>query len=72
VRRGWFSHGGSRFDRMDRSFDRSDRMDVANPIFEEIARHWFDTFGTNPSVDHLLALSLLVLSCRWEARRTFG
>jgi hypothetical protein len=24
---------------MDRSFDRRGRMDVANPIFEEMARH---------------------------------
>jgi hypothetical protein len=43
VRREWFSHGGSRFDRfdrMDRSFDRCGRMEVANPTFEEMARHW--------------------------------
>jgi hypothetical protein len=42
VRWEWFSHGGSRFDRfdtMDRSFDRRGRMDVANPTFEEMARH---------------------------------
>jgi hypothetical protein len=42
ARREWFSHGGSRFDRfneMDCSFDRRSRMDVANPIFEEMARH---------------------------------
>jgi hypothetical protein len=54
MRREWFSHGGSRFDRfdkMDRSFDRRSRMDVANPTFEEMAQHWFDTFGTNPSVE---------------------
>jgi hypothetical protein len=51
VRWEWFSHGGSRFDRFDRMeriFDRRDRMDVANPTFEEMARHWF---GTNPSVE---------------------
>jgi hypothetical protein len=42
VRWEWFSHGGSRFDRfdtMDRNFDRRGRMDVANPTFEEMARH---------------------------------
>jgi hypothetical protein len=42
VRREWFSRGGSRFDRldiMDHSFDRHSKMDVANPSFEEIARH---------------------------------
>jgi hypothetical protein len=74
VRWEWFSHGGSRFDRFDRmdhSVDRRGRMDVANPTFEEMARHWFDTIGTNPSVV-ICSLSLLVLSCRWEAWRTFG
>jgi hypothetical protein len=42
VRQEWFSHGSSRFgrfDRMDHSFDRHCRMDVANPTFEEIAQH---------------------------------
>jgi hypothetical protein len=54
VRQEWFSNGGSRFDRfdkMDHSFDRHGRMNVVNPTFEEMARHWFDTFGTNPSVE---------------------
>jgi hypothetical protein len=54
VRREWFSHGGSRFDRfdrMDRCIDRQGRMNVANPTFDEMARHWFHTFGTNPSVE---------------------
>jgi hypothetical protein len=54
VRREWFSHGGSRFDRVDRMdhiFDRHGRMSVADPTFEEMARHWFNTFGTNPSVE---------------------
>jgi hypothetical protein len=53
VRRESFSHGGSRFDRfdrMDRCIDRQGRMNVANPTFEEMARHWFHTIGTNPSV----------------------
>jgi hypothetical protein len=36
---------------MDRSFDRRGRMSVANPTFEEMVRHWFNTFGTNPSVE---------------------
>jgi hypothetical protein len=53
MRQEWSSHGGSRFnrfDRMDRCIDRHGRMNVANPTFEEMARHWFATFGTNPSV----------------------
>jgi hypothetical protein len=54
----WSSHGGSRFDRMDRCIDRHGRMNVANPTFEEMARHWFATFGTNPVWSHLLTLAL--------------
>jgi hypothetical protein len=55
----WFSHGGSRFDGMDRYIDRHGRMNVANPTFEEMARHWFATCGTNPSVESLAC------SCSW-------
>jgi hypothetical protein len=51
MRQEWSSHGGSRFDRMDRYIDRHGRMNVANPTFEEMARQWFATFGTNPSVE---------------------
>jgi hypothetical protein len=36
---------------MDRSFDRRGRMSVANPTFKEMARLWFNTFGTTPSVE---------------------
>jgi hypothetical protein len=54
MRQEWSSHGGSRFDRFDRMdhcIDRHGRMNVANPTFEEMARHWFATFGTNPNVE---------------------
>jgi hypothetical protein len=44
MRREMFSHGAS-------SFDRRDRMYVANSTFEEMTRHWFESFGTNPSVE---------------------
>jgi hypothetical protein len=27
------------------------RMDFANPTFEQMARHWFDSFCTNPSAE---------------------
>jgi hypothetical protein len=47
----WSSHGGSRFDKMDHWIDRHGRVNVANPTFEEMARHWFATFETNPSVE---------------------
>jgi hypothetical protein len=30
---------------------RRDRMDFANPTFEQMARHWFDSFCTNTSVE---------------------
>jgi hypothetical protein len=30
---------------------RSDRMDLANPTFEQMSRHWFDSFYANPSVE---------------------
>jgi hypothetical protein len=30
---------------------RRDRMDFANPMFEQMARHWFDSFCTNPSAE---------------------
>jgi hypothetical protein len=33
-------------------------MNVANPTFEEVARHWFATFGTIPVLSRLLALAL--------------
>jgi hypothetical protein len=36
---------------MDRYIYRHGRMNVANPTFEEMARHCFATFGTNPSVE---------------------
>jgi hypothetical protein len=51
MRQGWSSHGGSKFDRIDRCIDRLGRMNVAYPTFEEMARHWFATFGTNPGVE---------------------
>jgi hypothetical protein len=30
---------------------KRDRMDFANPTFEQMARHWFDSFCTNPIVE---------------------
>jgi hypothetical protein len=46
MRQEWSSHGRSRFDRFDRMdhcIDRHGRMNVANPTFKEMARHWFAT-----------------------------
>jgi hypothetical protein len=33
-------HGGHSFD----------RIDFANPTFEQMAQHWFDSFCANPTV----------------------
>jgi hypothetical protein len=38
---------------------RRDRMDFANPTFEQMARHWFDSFCTNPVLSRLLTLTLV-------------
>jgi hypothetical protein len=33
------------------SFGRKDVLACANATFEQMARHWFYSFGTNPSVE---------------------
>jgi hypothetical protein len=37
----------------------SDRMDLANPTIEQMARHWFDSFCAKPSVESVAR------SCSW-------
>jgi hypothetical protein len=51
VRGGWFPHSGYRGGVRGGSFGRKDSLDCANPTFEQMARHWFYSFGTNPSVE---------------------
>jgi hypothetical protein len=51
---------------------RRDRMDFANPIFEQMARHWLDSFCTNPSAESFGHSRSRFLFCRWEAWRVFG
>jgi hypothetical protein len=51
---------------------RRDRMDFSNPTFEQMARHWFDLFCTNPSVESFAHSRSRFLFCRWEAWRAFG
>jgi hypothetical protein len=46
---------------------RSDRIDFANPAFEQMARHRFDLFCTNPSVESFAHSCSHFLFCRWEA-----
>jgi hypothetical protein len=47
-REGWFPHGGYRGDVRSCSFGRKDVLDCANPTFEQMARRWFYSLGTNP------------------------
>jgi hypothetical protein len=50
-REGWFPHGGYRGGVHRGSFGRKDGLVCANPTFEKMARHWFYSFGTNPSAE---------------------
>jgi hypothetical protein len=50
-REGWFPHSGYRGGVHGGSFGRKDGLDCANPTFEQMARHWFYIFGTNPSAE---------------------
>jgi hypothetical protein len=51
---------------------RRDMMDFSNPIFEQMARHWLDSFCTNPCAESFAHSRSRFLFCRWEAWRTFG
>jgi hypothetical protein len=51
---------------------RRDRMDFANPMFEQMARHWFDLFCTNTTADSFAQSLSRFLFCRWEVWRAFG
>jgi hypothetical protein len=37
------------------SFDRRNGLDCANPTLEQMAQHWFYSFGTNPVLSRLFA-----------------
>jgi hypothetical protein len=56
-REGWFPRSGYRGGVCGGSFDRRDALECANPTFEQMAQHWFYSFGTNPSDE------LFVRSC---------
>jgi hypothetical protein len=51
---------------------RRDRMDFDNPTFEQMARHWFDSFCTNPSAESFAHSHSHFLFCKWKACRVFG
>jgi hypothetical protein len=50
-REGWFPRSGYRGGVRGGSFDRRDALQCANPTFEQMPRHWFYSFGTNPSAE---------------------
>jgi hypothetical protein len=49
-----------------------DRLNFANPTFEQMARHWFHLFSTNPSAESFAHSCSRFLFCRWKASRAFG
>jgi hypothetical protein len=51
VREGWFPRSGYRGSVRGGSFGRKEVLDCANPTLEQMALHWFYSFGTNPSAE---------------------
>jgi hypothetical protein len=56
-REGWFPQSGYRVGVRGGSFGRKYGLVCANPTFEQMARHWFDSFGTNPSAESFVRSS---------------
>jgi hypothetical protein len=50
-REGWFPRSGYRGGVHGGSFDRRDSLECAKTTFEQMAWHWFYSFGTNPSAE---------------------
>jgi hypothetical protein len=48
---GWFPRSGYRGGVRGGSYGRKDGLMCANPTFQQMARHWFYSFGTNPSAE---------------------
>jgi hypothetical protein len=51
IREGCFPRSGYRGGVHGGSFVRRDVLDCVNPTLEQMARHWFYSFGTNPSAE---------------------
>jgi hypothetical protein len=51
VREGCFPHGGYHGGVRGASFSKKYVLACANHTFEQMARHWFYSFGTNPSAE---------------------
>jgi hypothetical protein len=67
-REGWFPQGGYRVGDRGGSFGTKDALVGANPTFEQMARHWFYSFGTNPSAESFVRsrARFLILGGRLE------
>jgi hypothetical protein len=50
-REGWFPRSGYPGGVRGGSFGRKDGLVCANPTYEQMAQHWFNSFGTNPSAE---------------------
>jgi hypothetical protein len=63
-REGWFPRSGYLGGVRGGSIDMRDALECANPTFEQMARHWFYSFGTNPVLSrlftHVLVFEFLV------------
>jgi hypothetical protein len=51
VREGWFPHSGYHGGVRGGSFGRKVVLDCANPTLEQMARHWYYSFRTNPNAE---------------------
>jgi hypothetical protein len=61
-----FPHSGYRGGVRGGSFDRRDALECVNPTLEQMARHRFYYFGTNPSVESFVHSRARFLTFRWE------
>jgi hypothetical protein len=63
-REGWIPRSGYRGGVRGGSFDRRDALECANPTFEQMARHWFYSFGTNPNAESFVrSRAHFLISC---------
>jgi hypothetical protein len=58
-REGWFPHGGYHVGVRGGSFGRKDALEFANLTLEQMAQHWFYSFGTKSNAELLFAHMLV-------------
>jgi hypothetical protein len=66
VREAWLPRSGLCAGARGGSFRWKDVLDCANPTFEQMARHWFYSFGTNSSAESFVRSRARFLNFRWE------